>query len=70
MPTPPGLDLTVEELRAVVRFAAACAADVLPVFESAVDDDARPREALDAARAWLDDAERAAGYVLTCQAHP
>jgi hypothetical protein len=58
MPTPPGLDLTVEELRAVVRFAAACAADVLPVFESAVDDDARPREALDAARAFADGAAR------------
>ncbi|MCX6405803.1 MAG: exonuclease SbcC [Propionibacteriales bacterium] len=58
MTTPPDLDLTLEELRAVVRFAADCAAELLPVYESSVADDRRPREALDAARSFADGAAR------------
>lgn len=58
MTTPPDLDLTLEELRAVARFAADCAAELLPVYESSVVDDARPREALEAARAFANGAAR------------
>ncbi|MFS0853913.1 putative immunity protein [Microbacterium sp. 179-I 3D4 NHS] len=42
-------DLTADELRAVVGFAAACAERLLPEFEAAAPDDSRPQEALDAA---------------------
>jgi hypothetical protein len=47
------LDLTVDELRAVVGFAAACATRVLPEFAVAAPDDSRPQEALDAARVFV-----------------
>lgn len=43
-------DLTMGELRAVVRFAADCAQGVLPDFEAAAPNDSRPRDAIDAAR--------------------
>lgn len=46
-------DLTADELRAVVRFAAACAERILPEFEAAAPDDSRPREALEAARVFV-----------------
>lgn len=45
-------ELTDDELRAVVRFAAACAERVLPVFEAAAPLDSRPRAAVDAARVF------------------
>lgn len=45
-------ELTLDELRAVTAFAAACAEDVLDVFEQAQPDDSRPREALEAAWAF------------------
>jgi hypothetical protein len=38
--------------RALALWAAACAEHVLPFFEEKYPDDGRPREALDAARAW------------------
>lgn len=44
------IDLTDDELREVAGFAARCASAVLPVFERDVPGDARPREAIDAAR--------------------
>ncbi|SEH68152.1 hypothetical protein SAMN04489835_2821 [Mycolicibacterium rutilum] len=50
--------LTDDELRAVVRFVEAAAADVLPVFETARPDDPRPRAALDAARQFIEGARR------------
>ncbi|OWP20416.1 exonuclease SbcC [Microbacterium sp. AISO3] len=46
-------DLTVDELRAVVGFAAACATRVLPEFAAAAPDDSRPQEALDAAHVFI-----------------
>lgn len=46
------LELTDDELRAVVRFAAACAERVLPVFEAVAPHDSRPRAAVDAARVF------------------
>ncbi|WP_418063825.1 putative immunity protein [Pimelobacter simplex] len=52
------LELTLDELRAVARYAADAAAEVLPVFEAACPDDPRPRAALDAARVFADGAPR------------
>lgn len=51
-------DLTMDELRAVVRFAADCAQDVLPDFEAVAPDDSRPRDAIDAARMFIGGAPR------------
>lgn len=55
---PGDFDLTVDELRAVARFALGCARAVLPVFEDAVPDDERPRAALGAAQVFVDGAPR------------
>ncbi|MEN0021949.1 MAG: putative immunity protein [Microbacterium sp.] len=52
------IDLTMDELRAVVRFAADCAQGLLPEFEAVAPDDSRPREALDAARIFAEGAAR------------
>lgn len=51
-------DLTMDELRAVVRFATDCAQSLLPEFEAHAPKDSRPREALNAARAFADGAAR------------
>ena len=51
-------DLTMDELRVVARYVLQHAEDVLPVFEQAVPDDPRPRAAVDAARAFIDGADR------------
>lgn len=51
-------DLTMDELRAVARFAAHSAEEVLPVFEAAAPDDPRPRAAVAAAREFVDGAKR------------
>lgn len=53
---PGDVALTMADLRVVTRFAAECAAEVLPLFDA--PDDPRPRAALDAARAFVDGAER------------
>ncbi|MEI2778087.1 MAG: NAD(+)--rifampin ADP-ribosyltransferase [Tetrasphaera sp.] len=47
---PVGVDLSVEDLRAVVRYVAECAERTLFVFEEASPGDPRPRAAIDAAR--------------------
>jgi hypothetical protein len=52
------IDLGLDELREVTAFAARCAAAVLPIFERDAPDDARPREAIDAARAFAAGADR------------
>lgn len=52
------IDLTMDELRAVVRFAADCAQGLLPEFEAVAPDDSRPREALAAARNFAEGAAR------------
>jgi hypothetical protein len=50
MPDEPGtLALAMNELREVAGYAAKCAVRVLPLFERDAPDDARPREAIDAA---------------------
>lgn len=51
-------DLTMDELRTVARFVAESAEMVLPVFEDAVPDDPRPRDAIDAAREFANGAAR------------
>lgn len=51
-------ELTMDELRAVARWAAEAAQEVLPVFEGAHPDDARPRAALDAAWEFAGGARR------------
>jgi hypothetical protein len=52
------IKLTALELRAVARYAAACACPALRIFESERPNDLRPRAAIDAAQAFADGAER------------
>lgn len=51
-------ELTMAELRAVVRFAVACAEPSLVLFEKACPEDPRPAAALEAARVFGDGATR------------
>ncbi len=46
------IDLSIDDLRAVAGYAAECAQAALAIFESARPGDARPREAIEAARAF------------------
>ena len=50
--------LTMDELRAVVSFAAGCAEQILPEFEAEAPDDMRPRDALSAATLFANGAPR------------
>ncbi|GAA4062909.1 putative immunity protein [Agromyces indicus] len=52
------IDLGDDDLREVARFAARCAGEVLPFFERDAPDDARPREAIDAAWAFAEGGAR------------
>ena len=47
-----GGTLTDDDHRLLALWAAACAEHVLDLFESALPEDPRPREAVEAARAW------------------
>lgn len=58
-------DLTMDELRAVARFAVESAEQVLPVFEAAAPDDPRPRAAVDAAREFVNGANRSRSQRVT-----
>ena len=51
-------ELSMGELRSVARFAADCAEVTLPEFEAAAPGDSRPRDAIDAARAFVAGAQR------------
>ncbi|RVW01808.1 putative immunity protein [Rhodococcus spongiicola] len=51
-------ELTIEELRAVTRYVAESAQEVLPVFEAVSPDDPRPRAAIDAAWEFVNGASR------------
>jgi hypothetical protein len=55
---PGGLELTMDELRVVARFAVQSAEDVLTVFEQHHPDDRRPRAAVEAAWAFVGGANR------------
>jgi hypothetical protein len=48
-----GGTLTDADHRLLALWAAACAEHVLPLFERAVPDDARPRAAIEATRSWV-----------------
>ncbi len=50
--------LTMDELRVVAHYVVLHAEDVLPVFEQAVPGDPRPRAAIDAARTFINGANR------------
>ena len=52
------IEVTIDELRAVAGYAAACAEPVLALFTQACPDDPRPASALDAARTFADGAPR------------
>lgn len=55
---PADFELRLDELRAVARFAAESAQEVLPLFEEAVLGDGRPRSAIDAAALFAGGAAR------------
>jgi hypothetical protein len=55
---PGGLELTMDELRVVARYAVESAEDVLTIFEQHRPDDRRPRAAIEAAWAFADGAKR------------
>ena len=57
-PSQPDFELTMDELRAVAAYAAACAEPALVLFTKAVPDDPRPSAALDAARVFAEGASR------------
>ncbi|MFJ5613561.1 putative immunity protein [Streptomyces sp. NPDC093221] len=60
----------MDELRVVARYVVGHAEEVLPVFERAVPDDPRPRAAIDAARAFVNGANRTASQrVAAFDAH-
>ena len=52
------MKLTENDLRRLGRWAAECAERALPLFEAKAPDDVRPREALDAIRAYAGGGER------------
>lgn len=51
MATTGGIELSADDLREVARYAARCAGQALEIVEAVRPDDARPREAVDAAHA-------------------
>ena len=53
-----GIELTLDELRAVTGYAVACAEPALVIFRRACPDDPRPAAALQAARVFADGAPR------------
>ncbi|WP_445394715.1 putative immunity protein [Streptomyces sp. LE64] len=55
---PADFELTMDELRAVARYAVESAEAVLPVFEAGNPEDPRPRAAVDAAREFVNGARR------------
>lgn len=52
------LELSMDELRVVARYAVECAQDVLPLFENAAGQDPRPRAAIAAAWEFVNGAPR------------
>ncbi|MGO1279205.1 MAG: putative immunity protein, partial [Cellulosimicrobium funkei] len=56
--TAAAVELSIEDLRAVTGYAVRCAEPALELVEAVRPDDARPREAVDAARAFADGGAR------------
>ena len=50
--------LTVAELQEITRFAITCATRVLPIFEQHMPNDTRPRQAIEAARIFVQSGKR------------
>lgn len=57
---PAAIELSMDELREITGYAAACARRVLPLFERALPADPRPREAVEAAEAFAGGGRRTA----------
>ncbi|OZD07166.1 hypothetical protein CH275_08360 [Rhodococcus sp. 06-235-1A] len=60
MAEPAEVELSVDDIRAVVAFAATCARLALPVFEAVHPGDLRPRSAIDGAEAFVETGHRTA----------
>ena len=60
MAGPADVELSVDDIRNVTAFAAACARRALPVFEATHPNDPRPRSAIDGAEAFADTGNRTA----------
>jgi hypothetical protein len=59
MPNEPGrVELSMQDLRVVARYAAESAQEALSIFEECHPDDRRPRAAVEAARSFADGANR------------
>ncbi|GAA5093795.1 putative immunity protein [Nocardia iowensis] len=54
----PTIELSMDELREIARYAVACAEPALEIFERARPDDQRPRAAIDAARVFAEGGKR------------
>ncbi len=54
------VELSLDDIRCVVGFAATCARRALPIYEMAQPDDARPRAAIDGAEAFAETGHRTA----------
>ncbi|MEY9933800.1 hypothetical protein ABH926_008462 [Catenulispora sp. GP43] len=67
-PRTPDFVLPPEDLRAVTAFNVACAEQVIELFEEAKPDDTRPREALDAATAFIRGGPRSKAQRVTALA--
>jgi hypothetical protein len=55
---PPTIELSMQDLRVVARYAAECAQKALAIFEEHSPGDRRPRVAVEAARTFAEGAER------------
>ncbi|WP_415971632.1 putative immunity protein [Rhodococcus sp. 077-4] len=60
MAEPADVELSLDDIRHVVAFAAVCARQALPVFEMAHPDDSRPRSAIAGAEAFAESGNRTA----------
>ncbi|TDO54878.1 hypothetical protein EV643_101669 [Kribbella sp. VKM Ac-2527] len=52
------VELSMQDLRVVARYAAECAQEALPIFETSHPDDRRPRAAVESAWTFVDGAKR------------
>ncbi|GHP17860.1 hypothetical protein RN2511_025960 [Rhodococcus sp. NKCM2511] len=57
---PPRVDLSLDDIRHVAAFAAACARRALPIFEASHPNDFRPRSAIDGAESFAKTGHRTA----------
>ncbi|OZD66005.1 hypothetical protein CH268_03100 [Rhodococcus sp. 06-1460-1B] len=60
MDQPPQVDLSLDDIRHVAAFAAACARRAFPIFEASHPNDFRPRSAIDGAEPFAKNGHRTA----------